>query len=84
MLRMARKKTAPPGSVHDLKGQKKSTNRTGVPLHAWIDEALMNALNDYIDAGELKVSKTSCIEAALRDWLRGRGCLPKPSAGISS
>lgn len=61
--------------------EKKKPNRSGVPLHVWIDPAIAEALQSYLEATEPKVFKTAAVESALKDFLRAKGCWPpKPSA----
>lgn len=57
-------------------GKAKKPRRAGVPLHAWIDEAIMSAMDSYLKATEPRVSKTAAIEVALKDFLRGKGFWP--------
>jgi hypothetical protein len=56
--------------------KKKKPNRTGVPLHAWIDPEIGAALKAYLDGTEPSVFKTAAVEQALKDFLRGKGHWP--------
>ncbi len=68
-LTMARKKPEP-------EDQPKRPARTGSPLHAWIDPAIMEALDAYVESTEPRVTKTSTIETAIKDFLRRQGRWP--------
>lgn len=57
-----------------------SASRNGSALHAWVDPDLMAALNEYIDAQEVRTSKTAVVEAAIREWLRARKKWPRQPA----
>lgn len=54
----------------------KKPQRSGVPLHAWIEGKIMTALESYLDSTEPRVSKTAAIESALKDFLKGKGFWP--------
>ena len=74
MHHMARKKSKPtetePLSVTADK------TRSGMPLHAWIDEELGEAFKRYLRSMEVRITMTSAIEVALKDFLRKRGFWP--------
>jgi hypothetical protein len=52
--------------------------RSGVPLNAWIEESIMQALESYLDSTDPRVSKTAALESALKDFLKGKGFWPPP------
>jgi cytochrome c553 len=48
-------------------------------MQAWIDADVFDALDDYTDGAEPRVSKTAAIESALKDFLRKQGFWPRPT-----
>ena len=74
MGRMARKKSK--------SGEKEAVQdappkpRSGTPIHAWIDEELGEAFKRYLTSMEVKITATSAIEVALKEFLRNRGFWP--------
>lgn len=56
--------------------------RSGSPLHAWINEELMAALDAHLEGTDPRISKTAFIETALKKLLREYGAWPpKASEG---
>lgn len=53
-------------------------NRSGVPIHAYVDPAIVAQLDVYLDGTRPKVSKTAAIEDALIAFLEGKGHWPPP------
>jgi hypothetical protein len=53
-------------------------SRSGVPLYVWIDEALAEAFQRYLDATRPRASKTAAVELALQNLLRESGFWPPP------
>jgi hypothetical protein len=67
-------------------GEPKKPNRTGTPLHGYIDPAISDALDAYVKATSkplARVTKTEVIEAALTEWLTARGFPPSGGAASS-
>lgn len=60
---------------------KPKPNRTGTPLHVWIDTSIADALEAYLKATEPSVFKTAAVESALRDFLRRMGFWPPKREG---
>ncbi|MFO0846623.1 MAG: hypothetical protein U0797_30360 [Gemmataceae bacterium] len=58
----------------------KKPQRSGVPLNAWIEEPIMQALEMYLDGTDPRVSKTAALESALKDFLKGKGFWPPPGS----
>ena len=50
--------------------------RSGMPIHAWIDEELGEAFKAYLGSMEVRITATSAIELALKEFLRKRGFWP--------
>lgn len=61
--------------------QSKKQARSGAPLHAWIEEAIMAALDAYLEGTDPRISKTAFVEMALRKALRDVGCWPPKKEG---
>lgn len=82
LTRQSKKTTMPsmpkrkPGSEQP---KRKPPNRSGEPLNVWIDNALMAALNAYIEATVPRTSKTAVVELALHELLKAKGHWPPPS-----
>jgi hypothetical protein len=47
-----------------------------MPIHAWIDEELGDAFKAYLVSMEVRVTATSAIEVALKEFLKKRGFWP--------
>lgn len=56
--------------------EEKKPQRSGLPLHVWIDPEINQALLDYLEDTEPRVFKTSAVESALKDFLRNKGYWP--------
>lgn len=72
---MARKKKP------DGDGAPKKPVRTGVPVHAWVDAEVVEALDKFVSEFEPRISKTSAVEAALKAYLRANGYWPPRREG---
>ena len=53
--------------------------RSGIPIHAWIDEQLGDAFKAYLSSMEVRITATSAIEVALKEFLKKRGFWPPSS-----
>lgn len=74
MLRMAKKKpTAPPGATPP------KSNRTGKPLHVWLDPRLRDAIDRLAD--RTRRSLTTEVTMALEKHLAEAGLWPFPEEG---
>lgn len=74
---MARDKKVKPGE------EPKKPSRAGTkPLHVYLDEGLVDALQSHLDGEEPRISKTAYIDALIRADLRKRGKWPaRPAEG---
>lgn len=68
MLRMSEGKKKP--------GRKPKSNRSGKPLHMWIDQTLRDALDAYLGGLDPAPSLTSFVESAIRHRLTQLGGWP--------
>jgi hypothetical protein len=57
----------------------KKPSRTGRPLHVWLPNELMDALDAYVDRSRPRTSAKAITQMVLEDFLRAAGLLP-PSA----
>lgn len=53
--------------------------RSGIPIHAWIDEQLGEAFRRYLNSMDVRITATSAIEASLKMFLREKGFWPPKS-----
>lgn len=65
---------APPSNKNT---KKKRPTRTGVPIHAWIDEDLRDAMQDFIDAQEFPPKIVDVVSLLIREGLTKRGFYPR-------
>ncbi len=61
------------------RGKPAVPNRTGTPLHVWIDPEIAEALQGFLASADPRISKTAAVESALREFLRPRGFWPPPA-----
>lgn len=69
---MARKKKS--GEAQEA--AKPAAQRSGMPIHVWVDEDLARAFTAYIESTEPRVFRTAAVEVALKDFLRKKGFWP--------
>ena len=78
---MARKRKKPTEAEQQHPAEderpKQPSSRTGTPLHAWIDDEIAGAFQEYIESTDPRVSKTASLETALKEFLRSRGFWPR-------
>jgi hypothetical protein len=51
--------------------------RTGVPLHVWVAPETMRLLEAYLESMEFPTTKTAVTEAALLQFLKEKGFVPR-------
>lgn len=70
MLDMAKRKA---DTSSGDRPKRPAPNRAGEPLNVWIQTALIEALQRYIDSTDPRVSKTATVESSLAAFLARHG-----------
>jgi hypothetical protein len=66
---MAKKKPTPPP-------EPTPPNRKGMPLHVWLEPALIETLQTYVEGVKPRTTKTAVVEQALQQFFTELGLWP--------
>jgi hypothetical protein len=58
----------------------RTSSRRGLPLHVWLDPAIIRALEAYVSSISPRTTKTAVVEAAILDVLTQHKFWPPPVA----
>lgn len=61
--------------------QPKKPTREGKPIHVWVDDALLKALDAFRSAQRLQPTLKDTVELALQEFLIREGFWKKPEQG---
>ena len=70
---MSHKRAKPDKSAMSPTVAKSKPSRTGRSIHVYVDPAIADALDRFMESQRLPPSMTSVVELALKSFLKGEG-----------